>query len=966
MDHRPNSEWICQNKDVDETLITALAELTEIDTSERRRAEYASDASNYRVPPLAVIFPRNSKETEQVLTVLREANVPVTSRGGGTSVAGNSIGPGVVLDFSRHMNRILEIDPESRTARVQPGVIMSDLQDAAAPFGLWFGPDPSTKNRATLGGMIGNNACGPHALTFGRTSDNVISLDVVDGLGRRFTAGAGEGTLEQVPGLPELVSDNLAVIRTELGRFVRQVSGYSLEHLLPENGRDLAKALVGSEGTCVTVLEATLELKPVPTKPILLVLGYPNMVEAANAVEGLLTLNPLALEGMDSRLVEVVRKHRGSVPELPEGQGWLFCEVAGDEDVSAEQKAEELAAASGALEYRVVADPAVAADLWRIRADGVGLAGRTPAGNQAWPGWEDAAVPPAVLGPYLADFQDLMDGYGIEGLTYGHFGDGCIHVRMDVPLEEQGDVPTFKSFMEDAAKLVGKYGGSLSGEHGDGRARGALLPHMYPDPVIELFEKFKALFDPDNILNPGVLVQPAPITEALRRPEAKYIQAEGFAFISDNGDFTSAVHRCVGVGKCRADNFTVGGFMCPSYQATKDEKDVTRGRSRILQDLTRGAFKGDWSSPIVEESLDLCLSCKACGTDCPAGVDMSKYKSEVLFRKYKGRLRPLNHYILGWLPTWSRLITALPAVAWATNALMSVAPLRKTIFSLGGLAPQREMTSFATQRFSRWLKKQPAPTQNRPNASTSGDSSGRDVLLWVDEFSEYMDPTMAQSMIEVLQDAGYQVRVPSLQVSSGLTWISTGQLDGAKRELHRALDVLGPAALAGVPIVGVEPSAIAVMRDDLQDLLPGDPRTEAIGKMTMTLAELLTDPKFGPGEDWFNNYSLAGTKVVAQPHCHQYAVMGYQADMNVLAKLGAEVTELAGCCGLAGNFGMEKGHYDISVKVAENQLLPTLRNADDDTVFLADGYSCRTQAKQLNDTTGIGLPTLLQAAKQAQ
>ncbi len=940
--------------------VAELAEITEVDASKRRRAEYSTDASNYRVEPLAVVFPRSAEETEAILAFLRERDVPVTSRGGGTSVAGNAIGPGVVLDFSRYMNQILEVDPDRRIARVQPGVIMSDLQEAAAPFGLWFGPDPSTKNRATMGGMIGNNACGPHALTFGRTSDNVISLDVIDGLGRRFTAGAGKKTLDQVPGLTDLVDSNLATIRTELGRFVRQVSGYSMEHLLPEKGRDLAKALVGTEGTCVTVLEATLELKPIPKKPILLVLGYPTMVEAANAVEGLLQLKPLALEGMDSRLVEVVRRHRGSVPELPAGEGWLFCEVGEDERATAPEKAEEIAAASGALAYRVVTDPQEAAALWRIRADGVGLAGRTPAGNQAWPGWEDAAVPPAVLGPYLEDFEVLMDSYGIEGLTYGHFGDGCIHVRMDVPLLEQGDVPTFKAFMEDAADLVGKYGGSLSGEHGDGRARGALLPRMYSDETIYLFEQFKALFDPKNLLNPGILVDPAPITESLRRPEAIPIEAEGFAFISDGGDFTSAVHRCVGVGKCRADNFLIGGFMCPSYQATKDEKDVTRGRARILQDLTRGAFKGDWSSPEVAESLDLCLSCKACGVDCPAGVDMSKYKSEVTFRKYKGRLRPMNHYVLGWLPRWARLVTALPPVAWGANHLMALSPIRKTVFTLAGLDTRRQMTAFATERFSRWYKKrphsQPAPTADKPV---------KNVVLWVDEFSEYLDPAMAQSMVEVLQDAGYTVRVPSGQAGSGITWISTGQLDGAKRQLRHALDILGPAALAGVPIVGVEPSAIAVMRDDLQDLLPGDPRTAAVGEMTMTLAELLTHPDLGPGEDWFNNYSLDGLKVITQPHCHQYAVMGYQADMQVLDKIGADVTKLSGCCGLAGNFGMEKGHYDISVKVAENELLPALRGAPADAVYLADGYSCRTQAEQLEGTQGMGLPTLLQAAKKA-
>lgn len=947
-------------------LVIALDGIIQTDASPRARAEYSSDASNYRVPPLAVAFPQTADEARAALRIASDLGVPVTNRGAGTSVAGNAVGPGLVLDFSRYMNRVLDVDAQSRTARVQPGVIMTDLQRAAAPTGLWFGPDPSTKNRATLGGMIGNNACGPHALRYGKTSDNVLSLDVVDGRGRHFTAGAGKGSLASVPGLQTLVDQNLALLRTELGRFGRQVSGYSLEHLLPERGTDLAKALVGTEGTCVTLLEATVKLYPVPPARVLVVLGYSDMIAAADAVPALLPLRPMAIEGMDSRLVDVVRRHNGSVPALPRGNGWLFCEVAPrpeDEDADAETRllssllaAEELVAASGALGHRIVTDEAEAAALWRIRADGVGLAGRTPGGNQAWPGWEDAAVPPENLGPYLRDFEELMAQYNVTGLPYGHFGDGCVHVRIDVPLAEQGDVPSFKSFMEDAARLVGSYGGSISGEHGDGRARGALLPHMYSDAAINLFEQFKGLFDPQNLLNPGVLVAPAPITASLRRPAAKQIEAQGFAFTEDHGDFTSAVHRCVGVGKCRADNFGIGSFMCPSYQAMKDEKNVTRGRSRVLQEMTAGAFPGSWDSSAVAESLDLCLSCKACGKDCPAGVDMTMYKSEVLFRKYRGRLRPMNHYVLGWLPRWARLVTEIPAVAAAANWAMSITPVRKTVFALAGLDPRRQMTSFTTQRFSRWFRRRAA------RAAGPGRPGTRDVILWADSFSEYLDPTAAESMVNLLQDAGYKVRIPSSDACCGLTWISTGQLDGAKDRLRRTLDILGPAALKGVPIIGVEPSCTAVLRSDLQELLPDDPRSAAVGQMTLTLAELLTHPELGPDKQWYEGTRLDGTTILAQPHCHQYAVMGYGADMELMKQLGADVTALAGCCGLAGNFGMEQGHYEVSVAVAENQLLPALREASPQTVFLADGYSCRTQASQLADVKGVALPTLLWAA----
>lgn len=931
-------------------MFSALEEVCEIDVSTRRRAEYSSDASNYRVVPQAVAFPRTVEEVIAIQEFARNNDIPLTSRGAGTSVAGNAVGAGIIIDFSRYMNQILEVDPEAGTARVQPGVIMSDLQKAAAPYGLWFGPDPSTKNRATLGGMIGNNACGPHALAYGRTADNVVSLDVIDGAGRRFTAGAG--SLDAVPGLENLVRENLSLIRTTLGQFTRQISGYSLEHLLPENGRDLAKALVGTEGTCVTVLEATVQLKPLPTTPVLVVLGYPDMPAAADAVPQILDLNLMAIEGMDARLVEVVRAHNGSVPELPEGSGWLFCEVTGSDLSEALARAEELVAQSGCLAARVVTDSAEAAALWRIRADGVGLAGRTPDNRPAWPGWEDASVPPEHLGDYLRNFDALMDSHGLTGLAYGHFGDGCVHVRIDWPLDTAADIAPFAKFLEEAADLVASYGGSLSGEHGDGRARSELLPRIYSPEALRLFSQFKGLFDADNNLNPGVLVDPRPLTADLRRPAAKPLGAQGFAFTEDDGDMTMAVHRCVGVGKCRADNFAVGGFMCPSYQATKDEKDVTRARARLLQEVANGTLVEGWDSPALAESLDYCLSCKACGHDCPASVDIARYKSEATFRRYRGKLRPMNHYILGWLPRWARLVTAFPPLAWTANKLLEVNWIRKIVFAVGGMDGRRQMTAFTTHRFRRWFRRHDKTQPQRSGA-------GRDVIIWADSFSEYLDPAGAEAMVQLLQDAGYRVRIPSQQACCGLTWISTGQLDGAKKKLRGVLDVLGQAALDGVPIIGVEPSCTAVLRDDLLELLPEDPRSHAVAASVKTLAELLTDPVLGPGNDWEPQVSLKGVKVIAQPHCHQHAVMGFGPDAALLKRLGAEVTQLSGCCGLAGNFGMEKGHYDISVDVAENALLPALREAEPGTVFLADGYSCRTQASQLAEYPGVSLPQLL-------
>ncbi|MEU4479024.1 FAD-linked oxidase C-terminal domain-containing protein [Micromonospora sp. NPDC023966] len=916
--------------------------------------------------PRVVVAPRDSDDTLAALDVARRLRVPVTARGAGTSVAGNAVGTGMVLDFSRYMDRIIALDPDARTAVVQPGVVMSSLQAAAAAHGLRFGPDPSTQNRATLGGMIGNNACGPHALAYGRTADNVVSLDVVDGVGRRFNAGAG--TLDPVAGLDVLVRANLATIRTTLGRFGRQVSGYSLEHLLPENGRDLAKMLVGTEGTLVTVLQATVNLVPAPAAPVVVALGYPDMPAAADVVPALLAHRPLAIEGMDARLVDVVRRHRGAgaVPQLPAGGGWLLVEVGAEAGESVNDvlaRARALAADAGTDAVRVVPAGAEATALWRIRADGAGLGGQTPSGAPAWPGWEDAAVPPDRLGDYLRDFTALMADRGVDGLLYGHFGDGCVHVRLDLPLETPAGIGPSRAFLEASADLVASYGGSLSGEHGDGRARSELLTRMYTPEVIGLFGQVKALFDPENALNPGIVVDPRPLDADLRRPSARPTSAlRGFAFAEDGGDFTTAVHRCTGVGKCRADNSGAGGFMCPSYQATRDEKDVTRGRARVLQELTNGSLVTAWDSPAVLESLDLCLSCKACSTDCPTGTDMARYKSEVLHRAYTGKIRPRNHYTLGQLPRWSSLVTKVPALARLANTVLRIRPIARSVLTAGGMDPRRQMVTFAEERFSAWFRKHGRAAMHDsavPAAGSASSSPPRPVVLWADTFSDTLDPAGARATASVLQEAGYTVIVPEEYACCGLTWISTGQLDGAKKRLAHLLSVLAPYAADGIPIVGVEPSCTAVLRSDMVDLLPDDPRAPIVAASTHTLAELLTAPApLGPGPSW-TPPSLAGVEVVAQPHCHHHSVMGWEADAALLARAGASVTRLAGCCGLAGNFGMEAGHYDTSVAVAENALLPALRNAGPGTVYLADGFSCRTQADQLAGRQGVHLAELL-------
>ena len=1047
-----------------ESFLTDLRTLIDVDSSVGTRARYSSDAGLTRIPPLAVAFPRTPEQAAAAFDLARAHGVPLTARGGGTSCASNAIGPGLVLDFSRHMNRVLSIDPEARTATVEPGCVGSTLQAAAAKHGLRFGPDPSSQNRATIAGMVANNACGPHATAWGRTSDNIVALDCVDGRGRRFTATTGrDSALRDVPGLASLIDSHLAPIRTQLGRFKRQVSGYSLEHLTPEGGRNLAAMLAGTEGTLVLILSITVRLVPLPDAPVLAALGYRSMIEAADDVPALLAHSPLAVEGMDRRLVDVVRAHKGpgAVPALPDGEGWLLVEVgAPGEDVTASlERARALCADSAAIDTVVYPPGDQASALWRIRADGAGLGGRTPpdgAGGgdqQAWPGFEDAAVPPENLGAYLRDFTALMEEFDIDGLLYGHFGDGCVHVRLAMPLETPEGVAHSRAFLQSAARICAAHGGSVSGEHGDGRARGELLRFMYSPEMLDLFARVKHIFDPDNLLNPGVLAAPMDEAEAASRARVRVLAAHsggpdglaangapgtaltdhddahatrpglapadgplelqpgvdpldanlrrvaahpmpadgGFAFTHDGGDFTAAVHRCTGVGKCRAG--VSGTFMCPSYLATRDEKDVTRGRARILQEAANSQLVKAIDSPEVLEALDLCLACKACSADCPAGVDMARYRSEALFRTYRGRMRPLSHYTLGWLPRLTRITARVPGLARIANVVMSVVPLRSLAFRIIGLDPRRGMPALQSGTFTAWARRRnllagnvPASASSDPisearerdaapassdsarerEGATASSMSGSTVLngprdpggrpyalVWADSFSQTLDDTGARAVVDVLEANGF-APIVAPDACCGLTWITTGQLTGAKKHLASLLGVLAPFAAAGIPIVGVEPSCTAVLRDDLMDLLPDDPRSALVSGATHTLAEVLSAVPASSR----NLPSLEGVEIVAQPHCHHYSVMGWDTDQALLESLGARVTRLEGCCGLAGNFGMEAGHYDLSVAVASHSLLPSL-SAHPDAVYLADGFSCRTQAAQLAGRGGVHLATLL-------
>ncbi len=741
------------------------------------------------------------------------------------------------------------------------------------------------------------------------------------------------------------MSAHLATARTEFDRFGRQVSGYAAQHLLPERF-DLTQALVGSEGTLGVITEATVKLVVDAPIRVVVVLGFASIVEAGEAAPSVVAHGPTSCEGLDSRLLTVLRARRGegAVPPLPRGDAWLFVELAGDDRTDLLDRAQQLAGAGIALDALVVEDPATQARLWRIREDGAGMAGRSPADRPAWPGWEDAAVPPEKLGSYLARFDELVTSYGMTSAPFGHFGDGCMHVRLDYPLDRPDGTAVLRAFLTDAARLVGEYGGSLSGEHGDGRARSELLPHMYSAEAIAMFAGIKHAFDPTDLLNPGVLVDPDPVDADVRFAGSFPLSLSrtkklAFAYPHDDGDLAQAVHRCTGVGKCRADNSAAGGVMCPSYLATREEKDSTRGRARVLQDVVRGELP--WTAPEVHDALDLCLSCKGCASDCPTGIDMATYKSEALHQTYRRRLRPRSHYSLGWLPRWARLVGRVPGLAMVANVLLRLPVLGGVGKWLAGVDGRRSVPAFARRPF---------------RASYAGpEGGGTPVILFADSFSDAFDPEVAAATVRVLESAGYAPRLPESSLCCGLTWITTGQLDAARTILGRTVASLADAARAGVPIVGIEPSCTGVLRSDALELLAGgehDADARVVAAATRTLAELLAEtPGWTPPD-------LSDVTVIAQPHCHHHAVMGWQADAALLASTGVQLQRLSGCCGLAGNFGVEIGHYDVSVAVAEQQLLPAL-DAAPDAVVLADGFSCRTQVADLRDRPSVHLAQLL-------
>nr|WP_241267067.1 FAD-binding and (Fe-S)-binding domain-containing protein [Streptomyces scabichelini] len=942
------------------------------------------DASNYRRVPLGVVSPRDADDVAAALSVCRARGVPVVARGGGTSIAGQATGTGVVLDFTRHMNRLVSLDVESRTAVVQPGLVLDRLQEAAAPHGLRFGPDPSTHSRCTLGGMIGNNSCGSHSVAWGTTADSVRELSVVTGRGSPSTLGQSWAGAPQ--GLRDLAERELRLLRTGFPDLPRRISGYALDALLPEKGADVARSFCGSEGTLGVLTEAVVRLVEAPRARALAVLAYADESAAASAAAGLLPFGPLTVEGMAA---DLVRADAG----LPRGGAWLFVETGGDTATEARARADAIVRAADVVDSLVVTDPAGQRTLWRIREDASGTATRMPDGSEAWPGWEDCAVPPARLGAYLRDFRGLLAAHGLRGTPYGHFGDGCIHVRIDFDLLSREGVGRFRRFSEELAELVVAHGGSLSGEHGDGQARAELLPKMYGEELVGLFERAKAVWDPDDLLNPGILVRPAPLDANLRFAVLPREPVDvAFGYPHDGGDFSAAVRRCVGVAKCR-DTSAGPGVMCPSFRATGDEQHSTRGRARLLHEMLAGEVVTDgWRSEEVREALDLCLSCKGCRSDCPVEVDMATYKAEFLHHHYKGRRRPAAHYAMGWLPLWLHAI-ARTRTAWLVNLLASVGPLAWLAKRMGGLAMEREIPRLAREPFSRWFRRRfrkegplvLGALRERVVAEDGPTGRGipKTVHLWSDTFTEYLSPSVGQAAVRVLEAAGIWVLpTPAMKLRKssegdyasprlnpygvlggraccGLTYVSTGQLDHARKVMRRTLDLLDPLLDPELrpepsPIVVLEPSCAAALRTDLPELLHDDPRAARLAGLVLTFAEALeryAAPHWTPPR--------LDRPVAGQTHCHQHAVLGEAAERRLREAVGLKGDLAGGCCGLAGNFGFEKGHYEVSVACAEEQLLPSVREAPAEAVVLADGFSCRTQLAQLAGVRGRHLAEVL-------
>ena len=910
------------------------------------RAAYSTDASSYRQVPIGVVIPRTIDDVIATIALCRRHGAPIAARGGGTSLAGQGCNVAVLVDFSKYLNRLVALDPKGCTAQVEPGCVLDDLRDAAEKHHLTFGPDPSTHDHNTLGGMIGNNSCGVHSVMAGRTSDNVEALDILTYDGERMTVGpTSEGELRRIfaaggrradiyRAMIDLRNRYETLIRERFPKIPRRVSGYeNLDQLSDENGFNVARALVGTEGTCVTVLGATLKLIPSPQKRVLAVLAFPDIFAAADAVPCILEYGPLALEAIDDLFVKFVRRKHidtDKIKELPEGGGWLLAEFAADHD-------HERAAADRLVRFyeskghhtKLLTEPAEQAKLWAVRKDGLPATAKIEGWPETYEGWEDSAVPRENLGAYLRDFKALLHRHGYEAAFYGHFGDGLVHCRIDCDLRTEPGVDNWRGFLDQAADLVVRYGGSLSGEHGDGQSKAELLEKMYGPELLQAFREFKAIWDPEWKMNPGKVVDPFPITSNLRvGPLYQPPEVQGhFAYKEDHGSFTRATQRCVGVGSCRRRN-SKHNVMCPSYMATGEERYSTRGRARLLFEMLHGGpIDNRWASDAVEEALDFCLGCKGCKSDCPVNVDMATYKADFRAHHYAHRLRPRSAYSMGLIHRWAQLASHAPRLA---NAAMHAPGLASIAKWIGGIAPARTIPRFANRTFTHWFRERPARA-----------TRGTRVLLWPDTFNNHFRPRTAVAAVNVLETLGFSVAIPDRPLCCGRPLYDWGMLDAAKRLWQGTFASLRDDITRGTPIIGLEPACVSAFRDELPGLFPDDEMAKRLSEQTLFFSEFIDQHAEKAALP-----HLAGPAVV-QFHCHHHAIIKTQSEQEVLDRLRLDYEVLdAGCCGMAGAFGFEASKYDVSIAAAERVLLPRLRETPEKTMVLANGFSCREQIEQ--------------------
>jgi len=929
------------------------------------RALYSTDSSNYRQVPVGLVLPRDQADVAATVAACREFGAAVLSRGGGTSVAGQTCNVAVVLDFSKYMHAVVALDASARRARVEPGIVLDALRDRAEQHELTFAPDPATHSRCTLGGMIGNNACGVHALMGGKTVDNVESLDILLYDGTRMRVGptsedelasiiaAGGRRGEIYAGLRRLRDTYAPLVRARFPDIPRRVSGYNLDQLLPKNGFNVARALVGSEGTCVTILEAECELKPSPQHRRLVALGFADAFIAADHVPAVLAHKPIGLEGFDGLLVDFMLRKSLLVDDvklLPAGNGFLLCEFGADSPDEADRMANTLIAASRHFSHvptTSLYSTEEAHRVWGVREAGLGASTFVPGEKNGCEGWEDSAVPPELLGPYLRDLFALIQRYGYRTPMYGHFGQGCVHLRITFDFKTAAGVANYRRFIDKAADIVLKYGGSFSGEHGDGQARAALLPKMFGPELMQAFVEFKALWDPLNRMNPGKLIDPIAVydpTENLRIGPG-YQPAKTttwFQYPRDGGSFSDATTRCVGVGACRKQDH---GTMCPSYMATREEKHSTRGRAHLLWEMMQGNVLPDgWRNNEVHEALELCLSCKACKTECPVNVDMATWKSEFLAHYYLGRLHPLHHYAFGFMDRWASMASVAPTLANLPGQIPGINSLVKAVL---GVARQRELPRFAPHNFR-------AEFNRAADSRAAASANAQPVLLWADTWNNYFHPQALTAAAKLLAAAGSAVQIPKRHICCGRPLYDFGFLDEARRYLVRILDQFAPQIDAGLPVVMLEPSCATVFRDELINFFPNDERAIRLSKQTILLSEMLArNPAWQPPQ-------MPGRNIIVHGHCHQKTQMTMKDDLALLRATGASVELLdSGCCGMAGPFGFEADKFEVSQTLAERVLLPAVRAAGANDLLVSNGFSCREQIAQNSPRRAVHLAEVL-------